>query len=244
MHSIPRVVLVPLHFLGLDVSITNEVVLVWVAGAITVAFGVGACRNRGRFGRNPLQQLFEALVEFVRTEVFGGMSGGENVFLTSFVLTLFFFILFANLISLVPAPTVFKAATSNINVTAALAVMVFVVSQAVDVRRHGAAGYLRRFSPSGVPGWLAVLVVPIEIVSRLARPFSLALRLFANMVAGHAVIFLFLGLAVGARLFLAPLPLAGAVLMQCFEVLVALMQAFIFALLTGLYLREALEKGS
>ena len=102
-------------------------------------------------------------------------------------------------------------------------------------------GFLRKFAPSGIPKWAAVLVVPVEILSWLSRPFSLAIRLFANMLVGHALIFVFVGLLSAVAIYIKPLPLAGAVIMSCFEIFVCFVQAFVFAMLTGLYIREAVD---
>ncbi|MBN1676097.1 MAG: F0F1 ATP synthase subunit A [Kiritimatiellae bacterium] len=240
MHEIPRVVLIPIRFFGLDLSVTNHVLLVWIAGLLTVAFAVLACRRRGPFARGLWQSLFEVLFDFVDRQIVRESIGRGAEAWTPFVLTLFLFILAANLLGLVPAPS-FQAATANINVTAALAVLVFVTTQVIDLVRHGPGGYLRRITPPGVPWWVKPLLIPIELVARLARPISLAIRLFANMMAGHAVLLVFLGLLAGARFFVAPFPLLAAVAMECFELFVAFLQAFIFASLSALYLREALE---
>jgi F-type H+-transporting ATPase subunit a len=165
----------------------------------------------------------------------------------------FFFILFCNLLGLVPVPgseehPIFKPITSNINVTGTLAVMVIVLTQAVDIKLHGFVGYLKRFVPKGLPGGIVWLVFILEFVSKLiARPLSLTLRLFANMLAGHKIIgaFIILGMLIPWKLCpLMILPLIGTVAMSAFELFVCFLQAFIFTTLTGLYIGEALEEGS
>jgi len=238
MHEIPRTVLFPLRVFGLDLSVTNEVVLLWLAGAATVAVALPGCRRRG-----PLQAVFEALLEFTTRQLAPAGGGAGARFLAPFLVTLFFFVLFSNLLSVVPVPAFFKAATANVNVTAALAVLVFVLSQILDFRHNGVRGYFRKFCPGDTPVWASVFLFPIELISRLARPFSLAFRLFANMFAGHAVLLLFLTLLAGARLLLAPFPLVAAAAMMFFEIAVCFLQAFVFTILAALYLREALEPG-
>jgi len=241
MHGIARHVLVPLPAVfGVDLSITNEVVLLWLAALVTFVLLALACRRRGPVPRGVLQNLFEGLIQGIDKHVVKASVGAAGAW-SPFLLSLFFFILFANLLGMVPVPTHFKAATSNINVTAGLALMVFAVVVGVGVRRHGAVGFAKRFMPSGVPAWCAVLVVPIEVVTWLARPFSLAIRLFANMAAGHALILVFVALLSAGAFYVKPLPLVGAVAMSAFEIFVCFIQAFIFTMLTGMYIGEALS---
>jgi F-type H+-transporting ATPase subunit a len=131
--------------------------------------------------------------------------------------------------------------TSSINVTAAFAIIVFVTTIVVNIRTHGLFGFLKKFSPSGLPLVVKVLAVPIEVISWLARPLSLAIRLCANMMAGHALILIFLGMAGSAMWLLKPLPYAGAIIMSAFELFVSFVQAFIFTLLAGMYIKDALD---
>jgi len=243
MHTLARKVLVPLPtVLGIDLSITNEVALLWIAAAVTFALLAAACRKRDLVPRGWFQNLFDALAELVEKNVVRDNIGAKGRAWAPFLLTIFFFIFFGNLLGMVPVPTHFKSATSNINVTAGLALIVFGLTIFISVKHHGLLGFLGKFVPSGVPRWIAIMVIPIEIVSWLARPLSLAIRLFANMVAGHALILIFIGLLSGAAFYLKPLPLAGAVAMSCFELFVSFIQAFVFTLLAGMYISEALEE--
>jgi F-type H+-transporting ATPase subunit a len=226
---------------GMDLSITNEVVLVWIAAACTFVLLAPACRRRSLLPRGLYQNLVEGLIDIVEREVVHETVGPAERRWAPFLLALFFFVLLGNLLGLVPVPGFFKAATSNINVTSALAVIVFAMTLFLNVRRHGVLGFLRKFVPEDVSPWLAALVVPIEILSWLFRPVSLALRLFANMMAGHHLILVFVGMAATSLWLVKPLPLAGAVLISAFEVFIAFVQAFVFALLAGLYIREAVE---
>jgi len=119
---------------------------------------------------------------------------------------------------------------------------VFIVVQAAGVYHHGLPGYLRSFVPEGVPLPIAVFMIPIEIVSQLARPFSLAIRLFANMFAGHAVMLVLISLIFLFKSYvILPLPVLGNTLILAFEIFVAFIQAFIFTYLSGLYIATALE---
>ncbi len=242
MHEIERQVLVALPPVwGVDLSITNEVLLVWAAALLTLVLLGCAFRRRGCLPRGAYQNAFEALAVFVEREIAQEGIGAEGRRWTPFLLTLFFFILCANLLGIVPLPSHVKAATANFGVPAALAAIVFGTTLGLNLRRHGLRGFLRKFLPSGLPLPVALLIMPIELVSWLAKPVSLAIRLFANMMAGHTLILIFIALAMEAAWFLAPLPLAGAVLMSVFELFVCLIQAFIFTMLAGMYIKDALD---
>ena len=242
MFHIRRQVLIALpRVLGIDLSITNEVVLLWASALVTFAVLAAACRRRNPVPRGWFQNLFEALVEFIDNEVVRRNIGDKGAAWSPFLLALFFFILFANLIGILPPPTRIQAVTSNLNVTIGLALTVFAVTAAAKLRARGFSGFLTSFVPAGVPWWVVPLVVPIEIISWLAKPLSLAIRLFANMVAGHSLILIFIGMAMGMAWALRWLPLAGAVIMSGFELFVCFIQAFVFTMLTGIYLREAIE---
>ncbi len=224
---------------GVDLSVTHEVLLLWLAGGVTFALLALAARRRGPVARGLFRNLFELLFEKVEeAAVLDNMGTGGRVW-TPLLLSLFFFIQFANLLGMVPLPGLVQSATANLSVTAALALLVFALTVGVSVRRRGVRGFLASFVPPGLPWPVRVLVVPIEIASWLAKPVSLAIRLFANIVAGHSLLFVFIGLEVTTVWFLKPLPLAGAVVMECFELFVMLIQAFVFTLLAGIYIKEA-----
>ncbi len=243
MQEAIRRVWIPLpRVAGIDMSVTNDVALLWVAAALTFVVLLPVCRRRTLVARGFYQNLVEGLIELVEREIVADSVGRRGRFWASFLLTLFFFILFSNLLGLVPLPQVFESVTADINVAAALALMVFGVTVFLSIRRRGLLGFARSFLPAGVPWWLGFLVVPIEIISWVARPISLAVRLFANMMAGHALLFVFIGLAMGSVALLKPLPLAGAIFMDVFELFVCFIQAFIFTMLAGIYIREAMEE--
>jgi F-type H+-transporting ATPase subunit a len=244
MHEIARKVLIPLPMvLGIDLSITNEVLLLWTAAAVTFCLVSLGCRRSGLVARGYLQNLFESLMEFIDREVVEQGIGAAGKRWSPLLLTIFFFVLVANLLGMVPLPSHFKAVTSDLTVTVALSLVVFSVTIWVNVRQHGLLGFLRKFVPSGIPLVISVLAIPIEVISWMAKPVSLAVRLFANMMVGHALILVFIALAMEAAWFLSFLPFAGAVIMSGFELFVCLIQAFIFTMLSGIYIREALDSG-
>jgi F-type H+-transporting ATPase subunit a len=153
-----------------------------------------------------------------------------------FIFTLFMFILFANLFGLIPWSF---TVTSHIIVTFALAIIVFIGVTIIGIVRHG-FGFLRLFVPHGVPAILLVLLVPIEILSYIIRPFTLSIRLFANMLAGHTMLAIF-GAFAAAIGVLAIAPIGINIALFGIEFLVAVLQAYVFAVLTCLYLHDALH---
>jgi F-type H+-transporting ATPase subunit a len=127
-------------------------------------------------------------------------------------------------------------ATGNINVTAGLAIVAFLVIQGMGIAKNGVVHHFKALLPSGLPAFVVPIMIPVEIVGMFAKPFALCIRLFANMVAGHAVILAFLGLIFMAKSYLiAPLPLAGVIGISILELFVAHLQAFVFTMLTALF---------
>jgi F-type H+-transporting ATPase subunit a len=161
-----------------------------------------------------------------------------------FIFTIFMFVLVCNLLGLIPG---FFTVTSHIIVTAALAGLVFVSVLVIGFAKNGLR-FFKLFVPEGVPFLLLFLIVPIEIISFLSRPVSHSVRLFANMLAGHVTLKVFGGFVVmllgaGTYSFLAPLPLLMTIAMTALEWLVAFLQAYVFAVLTCMYLNDALHPG-
>ncbi|SDB72323.1 F0F1 ATP synthase subunit A [Belnapia rosea] len=190
-----------------------------------------------------LQALAESGYEFVHGIV-EGQVGTEGKRYFPFVFSIFMFVLFGNMLGLLPYAFTF---TSHIAVTFALAALVFVVVTVVALAIHG-THFFSYFFPEGAPKALAPLIIPIEIISYLSRPISLSVRLFANMVAGHVMLKVFgtfvvmIGSAAGVLgLIGAVLPMAMNVALVGFEILVAFLQAYVFAILTSIYLHDAVH---
>ena len=190
-----------------------------------------------------LQALAESSYEFIQ-ELVVGQVGDEGKKYFPFVFSLFMFILFGNLLGMLPYGFTF---TSHIAVTFALAALVFVVVTVIALLIHG-THFFGYFFPEGAPKLLAPLIIPIEIISYLSRPVSLSVRLFANMVAGHVMLKVFatfvvmIGSAAGVLGILgATLPLAVNIALIGFELLVAFLQAYVFAILTSIYLHDAVH---
>jgi F-type H+-transporting ATPase subunit a len=247
------IVHVPIQLFGINLSITNLVIMLFVAAGLTFLFLVGAAMALRPTGEGRFPNTVEAILEFVRENVTDASMGSHGAHWFPFVASVFFFVLFCNLLGLIPIPSYFHAATGNLNVTAAMAILVFVVVQVVALKAHGLKYYWGVLFPKSAPFWLKFIIplMPVvEFIGIVARPFSLAIRLFANMTAGHQIILVLLsGDLIGVTYLLkqgflmkilAPAPLVGVIVMDGFEIFVAFIQAFIFALLTALYLGEAL----
>jgi F-type H+-transporting ATPase subunit a len=183
-----------------------------------------------------LQSAAESIYEFIDNMTHEVLHENARTYFP-FVLTLFTFILFCNVLGLVPyAFTV----TSHIIVTLGLALMVFISATIIGFIRNG-FGYLKLFVPSGVPWPLLIILVPIEVISYFIRPFSLSIRLFANMMAGHMMLKVAAGFVVVLGLAAGWFALIAMIGLYALELLVAILQAYVFALLTCLYLSDAMH---
>jgi F-type H+-transporting ATPase subunit a len=213
-------------------------------GVVLVIAFFGIAARRGELVPSRLQSAAEMGFGFI-ADMVRSSSGEEGLKFFPFVFTLFFFILFANLIGMVPYAF---TTTSHIIVTGALAMSVIVTVVVVGLLKNG-LGFFKLFAPSGAPWYIYIILTPIEIISFLARPLTLALRLFANMLAGHIMLKLFAGFAValvGAGTIYLPVALLAfgmGVALNALEFLVAGLQAYVFAILTCVYLNDALHAG-
>jgi F-type H+-transporting ATPase subunit a len=226
--------IVPLHIDGLDVSYTNAALLMTIAVVLITALTVYGTR-RASLVPGRLQSLAEMSYEFV-ADMVGSNVGPEGMPYFPFVFSLFMFILFANLLGLIPFS---YTVTGQLIVTFALAAVVFIGVTAIGFITHG-LHFLRFFVPEGVPKLLLLILVPIEVLSYFIRPFTLSIRLFANMLAGHTMLGIFAGFAAILGIF-AIFPVAVNVLLLALELLVAVLQAYVFAILSCLYLNDAIH---
>ena len=231
-----------MHVGGLDVSFTNAALFMVIVVALIGILMLAGTSSRALVpGR--MQSMAEMAYEFVASTV-RSTAGNEGMRFFPLVFSLFMFVLVSNLVGLVPYTF---TVTSQIIVTFALAALVIGMVIIYGVYRHG-AHFLGLFVPSGVSPFLLPFLVMIEIISFISRPISLSVRLFANMLAGHITLKVFGGfvallLGAGGYALIAPLPLAGIVLLTAFELLVAVLQAYVFAILTCVYLNDALHPG-
>ena len=213
---------------GLDISINNAVVAMWVglaivAGSFLLAVSRGISPIPGK-----LQSILEISLEFIRSMVYEFIGEEEGKRYVPFIASLFLFILACNLIGLIPGS---YTITSQLAVTAAFAVGIFFMTLVIGFGKHG-MHFLGILVPPGVPKIMIPLMVPIEIISMLARPISLAVRLFANMTAGHTVLAVLFGLAMTGPLWLGWLPFGFTIVINGLEIAIAFIQAYIFTTLT------------
>ncbi|MER8390549.1 F0F1 ATP synthase subunit A [Mesorhizobium sp. M0904] len=233
--------IVPIHIGGYDLSFTNSALFMLATVAVASAFLYLSTSSRSLVpGR--LQSVSEMAYEFVGN-MLRDAAGTQGMKFFPFVFSLFMFVLVANLLGLFPY---FFTVTSHIIVTFGLAALVIGTVVVYGFMKHG-LGFLKLFVPKGVPIVMMLLVVPIEVISFVSRPVSLSVRLFANMLAGHITLKVFSGFVVSlsalGTLGIAGsvLPLAMAVALTALELLVALLQAYVFAVLTCMYLNDALH---
>jgi F-type H+-transporting ATPase subunit a len=234
--------IIPIEIGGYDLSFTNAslfMVLAVAGAALLMLMGV----RRDGIVPGRTQSIVEIIYDFIeRQTVFNVMGESGRKFLP-FIFTLFWFIFFSNFLGLIPYSF---TVTSHIIVTFAMALVVFVVVLGVGFWTHG-LHFFSLFVPSGAPLWIMPLIVPIEIISFLSRPISLSVRLAANMLAGHTMLKVFAGFVVtmlgagGVLAFLSIAPLLAGVAVTALEILVAAIQAWVFSLLTCIYLNEAVH---
>ncbi len=234
--------IIPLKIFGVDASFTNSsLFMVIILAAISILMLYGTRARSVVPGR--LQSAAEMAYEFVASTV-RSTAGEHGMKFFPFVFTLFMFVLFSNVIGLIPYTF---TVTSQIAVTFALAALVILTVIVYGFYKNG-IHFLNLFVPSGVSPILLPFLVLIEVISFVSRPISLSIRLFANMLAGHITLKVFAGFVVmligaGAWAPLATLPVAAIVLLTAFELLVAVLQAYVFAILTCVYLNDAIHPG-
>jgi F-type H+-transporting ATPase subunit a len=233
----------PISIGHIDFSLTNSGLYMLLAVALSCLIAaIGARGDSGVPGR--LQALAEMGYEFIAGMV-RSAAGEHGMRFFPLVFSIFFFILICNLVGLIPYSF---TVTSQIIVTVALALLVFLTVIIIGIREHG-MGFFKLFVPSGVPIYILPLVVAIEIISFLSRPLSHSVRLFANMLAGHITLNVFGGFVVmllgagAVTSVVAILPFAMTIGLYALELLVAFLQAYVFAMLTCMYLNDALHPG-
>jgi F-type H+-transporting ATPase subunit a len=209
-----------------------DAVMVFVVGALLIATAWAVRRSHTAIPKG-LAAVAEAYVVFIRDHIVRPNFGNRVSHGTlSFFCTLFIFILCANVLGLIP---LFSTATGNVNVTAGLATIFMAASLIAVVHAHGWRGLKAAFVPGGLPGWLKPVMAFMEVVSFVSRAFALTMRLFCNMLAGHIVIYSLLGVIAMFSLMAAPM-LVVTVGMYVFELFVAFLQAYVFTLLSSIFM--------
>ena len=223
---------------GLDLSrigITKHVIFMWIAAAILIVLLSTAARQKGLVPRG-FRNFLEPILLFLRDEVAVPNLHDKADRYLPFLWTVFFFILSCNLLGLVPGGA---TATGNLSVTAGLALISFVLIHFVGIRENGLLGYLGSIVPP-VPWWLWPILLVVEIVGLVAKPFALAVRLWANMTGGHVIILVLMGfIFLFKSWFIVPVSVVGSAAIYFLEMFVAVLQAYVFTFLTAVFMGMA-----
>jgi F-type H+-transporting ATPase subunit a len=243
-HHVQDETVVPIGFWAknryIRLDITKHVINMWIAaGLLFILVGLGA-RKRALVPRGGYNML-ESLVMFVRDEISVKNIGHHADLYTGYLCSCFFFILFMNLGGLLPIPKIggfpgVSTATGNLSVTVVLALFTFVLTQIAGMRAQGFVGYWTHLVPGGVPKALWPLMFVIEFLGLFTKPFALTVRLFANMVAGHIVIFFLFALTLFISVWVAPVSVAFALGIFLLEIFVGLVQAYVFTILSAVFI--------
>lgn len=222
---------------GLDISINKAIIAMWVGLAIVFGLFMLAAGKGRQLIPGKLQSVLEIAMEFIQGMVdeFIGKEEGKKYF--SFIASLFIFILTCNLIGLIPGS---YTITSQIAVTGAFAIGIFLMTLVIGFAKHG-GHFLTILIPPGIPKVMVPIMIPIEIISMLARPLSLSVRLFANMTAGHTVLAVLFGLAMSASIWIGWMPFGFTVVINGLEIAIAFIQAYIFTTLTCVYIGDVIN---
>jgi F-type H+-transporting ATPase subunit a len=237
----------PIFFEGTLLEVNKVVILMWLAVVLTLLiFFLSARRAKVSLVPSGVQNVVESGVEFIRKDVVLQTIGPDGMGWMPFLVTLFFFIFFGNLFDVIPF--IQFPVNARMAMPALMAMMVWAIFNFVGMKSQGVGGYFKSMLvPPGVPKFLLPLVALIEFVSTIfVRPFSLAVRLFANMLAGYLLLITFEVLCAalwtkGVMAVILPLPFAMLVALMGFEILVAVLQAFIFTILTAVYIGGAMH---
>ena len=232
-------VIVPIEVFGIDISITNLTLSMFAAAAIFLTLFIILALKPGVVpGKR--QVVIEILLTFIKRNLVYNMIGKkEGDHWVPLIGGIFVFVLANNMIGLIPGT---YTPTLNPLVPVTLALIVFVIVQVTNIRKHGIKGLLRTLAPTAVPSWMYAIVVPIEAISMIAKPFSLFVRLMANMLAGHTIIIVLYGLILYFESYYLAIPIVPfALIMNLFELFVSAIQAYIFAVLSAMYIGEAVK---
>ena len=232
--------LIPMNVAGIDISFTNSSLWMVIAVMASTAFFM-ISTNKRKIVPGPAQAFAENFYDIIGNMVTQNVGeGGKPYF--PFIFTVFIFVLAGNILGLVPGAFTF---TSHLAVTGAMALFIFITVTIIGIARHGFK-FFSLFFPHGAPLWTSIILIPIELVSYFSRPVSMAVRLFANMVVGHVLLKVIAGFVVALgsmKFFILPglVPFIGIVAITMLEIMIAVIQAYVFAILTCVYLHDSLH---
>ncbi len=232
--ALPQIPPIVIGGMSIDLSVTKHVFFLWVAGLMLCIIAISTARRyRKTLVPSGLSNALEFMIIFVRDDIVLPNMGKGGLPYLPYLLTTFFFILFMNLLGLVPFGI---TSTSNVAVTGGLAAIAFVMIQVAGIRAQGLGKYLAHLT-GGVPWYLWFITIPVEFIGLFTKPFALCLRLFANMTGGHMVVLSLIGIIfIFQSYVLAPVPVIFAAGISLLEIIVAFLQAYIFTILTGLFM--------
>jgi F-type H+-transporting ATPase subunit a len=224
----------------LDLSISKNVLMMMVTAVLLISILTLAARSNAK-NRAPkgFGNLVEMIIVFLRDEVVIPSMGKAGIKFLPFFFTLFFFILTCNFLGMVPF---MSTATGSVSITAGLAIITFIMTQAQGIRNNGLLGYFKGLIPPGVPVFVLPVMIIVEFLGLLTKPFALCIRLFANMTAGHVVILALIGLIFSLGYAATPVSIVFALFIYVLEILVGLLQAFIFTMLSALFIGMAVHQ--
>jgi F-type H+-transporting ATPase subunit a len=236
-----KIYLPQIELFGLDISITRHVVFMWLGAFLLSLVFINVAKSyKKSLVPKGATNFWEVFIIFVRDEIARPTIGKGYESFLPYLLTAFFFIMFGNFLGLIPFSATF---TSNIAVTTVLAVFSFLVIQLGGIKHNGFFGYFKGLVPHGVPVFLLPIMAIVEFLGLLAKPFALAIRLFANLTAGHIVIYALISLIfVMQSAYWSGLAIPMALFIYGLEILVALLQAYIFTMLSSLFIGMAVHQ--
>lgn len=236
-----KIYLPHIEFFGIDISITRHVVIMWIGAVLLGLVFVNVAKSyKKSLVPKGSANFWEVFIIFVRDEIAKPTIGKGYEGFLPYLLTAFFFILFGNFLGLIPFSATF---TSNITVTSVLAIFSFMVIQIGGIRNNGVFGYFKGLIPHGVPVFLLPIMLIVEVLGLFTKPFALAIRLFANLTAGHIVIYALISLIFVMQSYLiSPVSIGMALFIYSLEILVALLQAYIFTMLSSLFIGMAVHQ--
>ncbi len=229
----------PINLFGYDASFTNSALYMVMGTLLVTSFLIFSMRG-GNYVPTRMQSVSELTYEFVANMVRQN-AGHSGMKYFPVIFTIFAFVLALNLLGMIPFPGLGNfTPTSHIIVTFALAAFVWIGVTLIGIFKHGIR-FFKLFVPSGVPIWLLPLISVIEVISYFTRPISLSVRLFANMMAGHTMLAVFGSFVVGLGILGGWVPFSFMVVLMGLEILIAFLQAYVFAVLSCIYLNDALH---
>lgn len=231
----------PIHIGGftLDLSITNKVFMMMISAVLLIiSLSYAAMKNKKNRVPKGFGNFIEILIVFIRNDIVIPSIGPVGANYMPFFATIFFFILTCNLLGLIPF---MSTATGNVSITAGLALITFMMTQALGIRNKGFIGYFKGLVPHGIPSFVLPIMVIVEFLGLLTKPFALCIRLFANMTAGHVVILALIGLIFSLGYAATPVSIIFSLFIYILEILVALLQAYIFTMLSALFIGMAIS---